>query len=257
MTVSITPVPTLKDNYVWVLINEENRSAVIVDPGEAKPVAAFLKQHKLRLESILITHHHWDHTNGISELKFTANCPVIAPVKEKVSNVTYPVYENDKVQIDNFPITFQVIDIPGHTLGHVAYFGNGKLFCGDTLFAAGCGRIFEGTAEQMYTSLKKLAALPPHTKIYCGHEYTLNNLNFANSVEPQNKKIAERIARVTEIRQKNLPSLPSLLTEELDTNPFFRCDSPEIIKNVETYAGKSLSNPVEVFSWLRKMKDNF
>lgn len=256
MKISIIPVPVLKDNYVWTIHNQDNHSVLVVDPGVSEPVAAFLKQNNFKLKGILLTHHHWDHTNGVKDLKKWYDVPTFAPAAEKISETTQAVVDGDIIQIADFP-HFKVIAIPGHTLGHSAYFAPDILFSGDTLFAAGCGRLFEGTAKQMYTSLQKLSALPSTTKVYCGHEYTLNNLHFAKTVEPNNSKIDERIAHVTEIRNKNLPSLPALMADEKETNPFLRCDSLELIRNVENHAQIRLSDPVDVFSQLRKWKDSF
>ena len=168
----IIPITALKDNYIWAIIDSQKKSALVVDPGEAKPVIDFLKQQQLTLVGILITHHHWDHTNGITELKEKFNIPVIGSAKENVSGVTKSVKEPDMIDLNNK--IFYVLDIPGHTLGHIAYYGLNSIFCGDTLFSAGCGRLFEGTPEQMYMTLQKMAALPDVTKIYCGHEYTQN-----------------------------------------------------------------------------------
>lgn len=253
---TIHPVPALKDNYVWT-ITDASQHALIVDPGDAAPVRAFLQQNKLRLMGILITHHHWDHTNGVLELKNEFDVPVFGPANEKIAGLTMPVHEHSEIKIDGFPLTLQIIAIPGHTLGHIAFYSLGMVFCGDTLFAAGCGRIFEGTAAQMFASLQKIAILPEETKIYCAHEYTLNNLHFAEIVEPGNNRIAERIKIVSELRQKNLPSLPAVLRDEKETNPFLRCHSQELIRNVEKYAGHVLNHSLEVFTWLRKWKDEF
>lgn len=253
---SITPIPILKDNYVWTLIDKAKNAAVIVDPGDAAPVRDYLQTHGLTLAAILLTHHHWDHTNGVNDLKKLYDVPVFGP-REKIPSVTNNVNENDEVSVVNFPLSFEVMAIPGHTLSHIAYYAPGMIFCGDTLFASGCGRLFEGTAGEMYASLQKIAALPDSTHVYCAHEYTLNNLRFAALVEPTNQKIVERAKRVAALREKNLPSIPDTLAEEKATNPFLRCDSPEIIASVEAYAGRKLTDPVDVFAWLRKWKDEF
>lgn len=253
---TIHPIPALKDNYIWAITDSDHQQTVIVDPGEAKAVEDFLREQHLTLKAILITHHHWDHMNGVMELKNHYHVPVIAP-NENIPGATRRVSENDVVTIPNFPLHLKVFEIPGHTLGHVAYYTPSMLFCGDTLFSSGCGRIFEGTPVQMYASLLKITALPNATQIYCAHEYTLNNLRFAETVEPGNKKIAERIKTVSAMRDNHQPSLPSTLSDEKETNPFLRCDSPEIIANVERYANQSLSNPIAVFTWLRKWKDTF
>lgn len=252
--IDINAIPILNDNYVWVISIHED--ALIVDPGEADPVNDFLLKKKLQLKGILITHHHWDHTNGIDKIKIQFDVPVFGPAK-KMKNVTIPLDDKNDVKINHFPLQFQIIHIPGHTLDHIAYYVDHMLFCGDTLFAAGCGRAFEGTYHELYQSLKKIVALPDETNIYCAHEYTLKNLSFAEMVEPNNPHIVKRIEYVSEVRKQNLPSLPSSLKEEKLTNPFLRCDSLEIVRNVEQYAGKKLNNSVEVFTWLRKWKDEF
>lgn len=255
--IDIHAIPFFQDNYAWTLVNPATRDTIIIDPGDAKPILTFLNEQQLVLSGILITHHHFDHTNGIEELKKHYDVPVFASSIEHVKNATVSLQDHDRVKLDNFPIEFDVITIPGHTLGHIAYYAKGMLFCGDTLFAAGCGRVFEGTMEQMYNTLQKIAALPDDTHIYCGHEYTLKNLHFAEKVEPHNSDIQERIKHVKFLRERNLPSLPSPLAKEKKTNPFLRCDSRELIQQVETYAGKKLTTPVEVFTYLRKWKDTF
>jgi hydroxyacylglutathione hydrolase len=255
-SILIQPIPALKDNYIWVVINTEQRQAFIVDPGEATPVINYLQQNKLTLSAIFITHHHWDHTNGLADLIKKYEVPIFASKLSEVFGITHFVDENGQVKIDGFP-EFSVIEIPGHTLDHIAFYSPGILFCGDTLFAAGCGRIFEGTAKQLYHSLQKLTKLPNDTQIYCGHEYTLKNLLFAQIVEPSNEKIFQRIQKVQELQNQNKPSLPSLISEEKETNPFFRCDSQEIIQQVEKFAEQKLNHPVDVFSALRNWKNQY
>ncbi|VVC74911.1 Hydroxyacylglutathione hydrolase [Aquicella siphonis] len=253
----IEPVRTLKDNYVWTLINHKQLTAVIVDPGEARPVIDFLNNRQLSLLAILVTHHHWDHTGGIAEILNHFDAPVYGPAEEKIPQITHRVSEGTQINITGFPVKLQTLEIPGHTSGHVAYYGGQMLFCGDTLFAAGCGRIFEGTPAQMYSSLQKLAALPDDTLVYCAHEYTLNNLRFAKTVEPGNLAIEKRMEKVEKLVNKNLPSLPALLNEEKETNPFLRCHLPEIKSAVERRQYQHLNDPVAVFAALRKWKDNF
>lgn len=257
MNINVYPIPILKDNYVWAIIDVSQNTAIIVDPGDAAPVAKFIDQQQLQLKGILITHHHWDHTNGTVELKEQYDVPVFAPAREQVSGTTTQVQEGDIVQINDFPLSFRVLDIPGHTLGHVAYYAAGMLFCGDTLFAAGCGRIFEGTPEQMYASLQKIAALPDDTKIYCAHEYTLNNLRFATVVEPSNQDIALRLQEVQRLSYADIPSLPSLLSLEKKTNPFLRCNEQELVKSTAKHAGYQLNDPVQIFYHLREWKNHF
>lgn len=253
----VDAIAVLTDNYVWALIDEATHHALIIDPGEATPVITFLKQHDLSLQAILITHHHWDHTNGIAEIIAQFPVSVYGPVSENIPHMTHAIMEQASLSLQHFPGTVRVLEIPGHTSGHLAYYVQDKLFCGDTLFAAGCGRLFEGTPTEMYLSLQKILSLPDDTEIYCAHEYTLSNLRFAETVEPGNKKIAERIQRVTALRNKQLPSLPSTLGEEKATNPFLRCDSKEVKENVEKRVGITLQDNVAVFSALRKWKDGF
>jgi len=250
MDIHVIAIPVLTDNYVWAMINTLKRCALIVDPGESEPVIEYLEKNELSLSGILITHHHWDHTAGIPHLVSHYNAPVYR--YPKAPNL----HPNATVSIAFFP-TFQLMAIPGHTLDHIAYYAEPRLFCGDTLFSAGCGRVFEGTAEELYTSLQSIAALPNDTWIYCAHEYTLANLRFAQHVEPQNPHIADRIKEVMQYRNANKPSLPSRLSIEKATNPFLRCDIPQIIQQVEQHTKRSLKNPIEVFSELRKWKNNF
>ena len=257
MTVEIKPIASLKDNYIWAIIDNNAREVIIIDPGTVAPVDAFIEEHSLNLLAIFITHHHWDHTNGVTELKNRYQTMVYAPQHDPVKDSDILMHEPEILSIAGFPLSFSILDIPGHTLGHIAYYAPGMLFCGDTLFAAGCGRLFEGTAEQLYASLQKMAALPDDTKVYCAHEYTLNNLRFAAAVEPGNQHIADRIKHVTALRKTDLPSLPSTLAEEKLTNPFLRCNRETIRTSVEQHAGKKLTTPVAVFTELRKWKDGF
>ncbi|MFN7096556.1 MAG: hydroxyacylglutathione hydrolase, partial [Gammaproteobacteria bacterium] len=230
-------------------------TAIVIDPGDAKPVVTFLQQQQLQLNAILITHHHWDHSGGVAELKHHYDVPVYGKTRETVADITHPVAENDTIKLDN--LTLDVIEIPGHTLDHIAYYAPGMLFCGDTLFSAGCGRVFEGTTAQMYASLQKIAALPDDTAIYCGHEYTLNNLLFAQTVEPDNAPLAQKLAQVRQLRHENKSTLPSLLEAEKTFNPFLRCDKSSVIAAAEKYSHTSLNDPIDVFSVIRNWKNNF
>lgn len=253
---TIQPIPAFQDNYIWIIVNKHNNKALVIDPGDAQPVLAYLNQHHLELRGILLTHHHWDHTNGVSELLRSFKVPVIASESSCLDEVTYPVSDGQCVTIeDGFPFMV-ALAIPGHTLDHMAYHMANALFCGDTLFGAGCGRLFEGTPEQMYHSLQKLAALPKQTQIYCGHEYTLANLHFAAMVEPSNQAIDQRIDKVKALRKSDIPSLPSVLKDEIATNPFLRCHIPEVIQSVTSYLKYRCPHPIDVFAALREWKNN-
>lgn len=253
----IVPVAAFRDNYIWTLRAPGGRSAVVVDPGDAAPVLEHLAQEGLELSAILATHHHPDHVGGIAELVAERNVPVYGPRGEPISTMTHPVGGGDAVSLPQLGVTFQVLDIPGHTRAHVAYYGAGALFCGDTLFACGCGRLFEGTAEQMYASLEKLSSLPDDTRVYCGHEYTLANIGFARTVEPGNDALALREQQARRLREAGRPTLPSTLGEEKQTNPFLRCAEPAVIESANKYLGARIADPVRVFSAIRDWKNRF
>jgi hydroxyacylglutathione hydrolase len=251
----IVPLPAFQDNYIWTL--RQGSHAAVVDPGEAGPVKEYLAREGLRLAAILATHHHPDHVGGIDELIAADKVPVFGPKGEPIPAMTHPVGQDDKIEIAELAATFSVLAIPGHTRAHVAYYGVGSLFCGDTLFACGCGRVFEGTPAQMLHSLTKLAALPDETKVYCGHEYTLANIRFARAVDPDNRLLAAREARAQKLRDAGLPTLPSTLGEERATNPFLRCAEPAVVESANKYLGARASDPVRVFAAIREWKNKF
>lgn len=255
----IIPLPAFTDNYVWA-IREGDRAAV-VDPGDAVPVRDWLRREGVALAAILVTHHHRDHTGGIVDLLRDAPVPVIGPAREAIPGRTRAVAEGDRFDLPGIGLPLEVLDIPGHTAGHVAFFGRGAawggpiVFCGDTLFAGGCGRVFEGTPREMWASLCALAALPGDTRVCCGHEYTLANLRFASAVEPGHPEIVERAARESAKRACGLPTLPSTIAEERATNPFLRAREPRVRAVAEARSGHPLADDAAVFAALREWKN--
>jgi hydroxyacylglutathione hydrolase len=253
-------VPAFRDNYIWLLSAAQaeggGRVSAVIDPGDAHPVIQALDELDLIPTAILITHHHADHVGGVRELRARFPIPVYGPAQEAIPDITHPLREGDRVKISGLP-TLDVLEVPGHTAGHIAYAGGQSLFCGDTLFAGGCGRLFEGTAAQLYSSLQKLALLADDTWIYCAHEYTLNNLNFALAVEPDNTVLQSRLQHTRETRQKNKPTVPSQLAMEKHTNPFLRCHLPAVVAAAEHHDGHPLSPGHETFAALRRWKDHW
>ncbi len=243
------------DNYIWLIGCENNPRVAIVDPGDAEPVIERLEKESLQPIAILITHHHGDHTGGVKTLVQRYDIPVYGPAHERIPALTHPVTEGDVVTLSECHLRFRVLDTPGHTRGHVCYVGHDALFCGDTLFTAGCGRLFEGTAEQMYTSLEKLRALPDETAVYCAHEYTQANLAFAIIAEPHNSVTGERLEEVRRLRADHRDTVPAMLSLEKQTNPFLRSHVLELIQAAETFAGQPLKTPAEVFATVRRWKD--
>lgn len=248
---NIIPIPAFQDNYIWLI--ENGTHATVVDPGDATPVVAALKQRGLKLSTILITHHHADHIGGVNTLMAEFAPQVFAPQKEEYAFKHTPVDDNQTIHIQDLDLSLKVIDVGGHTLGHVAYYGANLLFCGDTLFGCGCGRLFEGTPAQMFDSLQKIAALPESTAIYCAHEYTEHNLQFAQLVESNNAALKDRTQMTKALRSSGQPSLPSNIALELATNPFLRCRSPEIM----AYLNLPQADPIAVFTALRAMRNQF
>lgn len=258
----ITPLPALADNYIWALSPDNagpdgQPPLVVVDPGEAEPVLAELRRRQARLTAILVTHHHPDHTAGIETLLRESEVPVYGPGHERlpIPGLTHALSEGDRISPEGLDTTFEVIDVPGHTAGHIALHGDGVLFSGDTLFFAGCGRLFEGDAAQMRASLAKLRDLPDSTRVYCGHEYTVKNLTFAATVEPDNADIASELQAARRKRDDGRPTPPSDIALEKRINPFLRWNHPAAVAAAEAHAGQPLSNPDLVFSTLRQWKD--
>jgi hydroxyacylglutathione hydrolase len=256
---AIIPIGAFSDNYIWLL--RKGAHAVIVDPGDAGPVLACLEREELLLTGILNTHHHGDHVGGNVELLRRFDVPVYGPARESIPGRTHPLRDGGSVRLDALGITLAVLDVPGHTAGHIAYVGEAAgvpvAFVGDTLFAGGCGRLFEGSPADMLASLAKLAALPAPTKIYCAHEYTLANLRFALAVEPGNAALAARQAVEQGKRDRGEPTVPSTLDLELATNPFLRVAIPEVAAAARVRADRALESPVDVFAVLREWKNVF
>jgi len=255
MPLNVHAINAFNDNYVWLIIPEGTKLAYIVDPGEAEPVVRQLNKLGLSLDGILITHHHPDHVGGVDELTDIYSVPVYGP--EGIRQVTQTVHDNDEISIAGKK--FQVLSIPGHTLDHIAYYSHSEslLFCGDTLFSNGCGRLFEGTPKQMLESLNKLASLPHSTKVYCGHEYTEANTRFAISVDPENKALKKYADKIKLLRSKDQPTIPSTIGLELKTNPFLRVEKKNIQEAAENYSNKNLLANDEIFGIIRKWKDGF
>ena len=251
----VVPLRAFKDNYIWTLRND--RYAAVVDPGDARPVLDYLQRERLELCAILATHHHADHVGGVADLLARQTVPVYGPSGEPIPTLSHPVREGDEVELPQLGLHFSVLDIPGHTRAHIAYYGANSLFCGDTLFACGCGRLFEGTAQQMAVSLAKLAALPEATLVYSGHEYTMANIDFARAVEPDNQELIARAASEAEKRKSEQPTLPSTIGREKKTNPFLRCLQPAVIASANKYLGARASGPVQVFAALREWKNSY
>jgi len=249
----IIPLPAFRDNYIWAL--HDGRHAVVVDPGDAAPVQAFLAAQGLALVAILATHHHDDHVGGIEALLQLGPVPVFGPAREAIPGMTHQLAEGDRIRLPRLDLELAVLDVPGHTLGHIAYTSPGLLFCGDTLFSAGCGRLFEGSAAQLHASLAKLAALPPDTRVFCTHEYTLSNLAFARRVEPDNPAREDYLRICEELRARAQPTLPSTIGRERAVNPFLRVREPQIVASVGRWLGHPPADAADCFAALREWKN--
>lgn len=253
---NITAIKAFNDNYIWCIHDNEN--AVVVDPGDAEPVKAFLNTHKLTLCDILITHHHYDHTGGISALHAQyPSAEVIGPVNKNIKGLSKRVAQGEQVSVLNAKVTLDVMQTPGHTLDHIAFYNSDWLFCGDTLFSAGCGRMFEGTPEVFLASLDKLASLPANTQVYCTHEYTLANLKFARHLLPAHAALKSYEEWAIAQREKSLITLPSSIEQQLKINPFLFCHDREFQKQMEEKLQQRLSSAVDTFAAVRSAKDNF
>jgi hydroxyacylglutathione hydrolase len=256
---AIIPIPAFSDNYIWVV--REGATAAVIDPGDAAPVLAYLEREGLALAAIITTHHHGDHVGGNSALLARFPVPVFGPAHERIPGRTHALAEGDAIAVPGMVLALSVLDVPGHTSGHIAYVGDVAgtpvAFVGDTLFAGGCGRLFEGTAAQMAASLGKLASLPGETRVYCAHEYTLANLKFALAVEPGNTALIERQRHEQDKRERGEPTVPSTIAVERATNPFLRVDEPAVFAAAQAHAGRPLADAVEAFAVVREWKNGF
>jgi len=253
--VTVTAIPAFSDNYIW-LVSTGGETCAVVDPGDAEPVLRALNRDALRLSSILLTHHHPDHTGGVAELAKAGGVAVYGPHDPRIPGQTRSYSEGERVGLDDLGLSFEVLEVPGHTSTHIAFFGHGCLFCGDTLFSVGCGRLFEGTAEQMQESLDKLAALPPDTRVYCAHEYTLSNCDFALQVEPDNPALIRRASEVEAARAAGRGTVPTTLAQEMAVNPFLRTRKEAIVQAARK-RNPGVEPGASTLAEIRAWKDSF
>lgn len=254
--IEIEPIPAFEDNYIWLLRAAGSERAAVVDPGDADPVIERLRSRGLTLASVLITHHHGDHVGGLPELlREWPAARVFGPADRRIRGLSETLGEGGRVRVPGPEVELTVMAVPGHTSTHIAYHGEGMLFCGDTLFAAGCGRVFDGSVESLAASLERIAALPGETRCYCAHEYTLANLGFARWVEPDSPMLARVTAEAERLRAEHRPTVPTAVSQELAVNPFLRTAAPVVKAAAEGFAGRALSGHTQVFSALRRWKD--
>lgn len=257
MSLNVAAIPAFDDNYIWCLTQSGSNLAWVVDPGQADPVIAYLVQHQLTLAGILITHHHWDHTGGIEALStHYPGIEVCGPVNPEISGLTQTVQDGQAFSLNGLNTEASVITVPGHTLDHIAYLIEDKLFCGDTLFSGGCGRMFEGQPAQFHHSLSRLAALPANTQVYCAHEYTLSNLKFALMAEPDNAELKAYQTECEALRARGVPTLPSTIARERAINPFLRLDQAQVVAKISLHWQQTPVDNVQAFALLRRWKDN-
>ena len=260
--IDIKPINAFSDNYIWAITQQDNENVALVDPGDADVCIDFIEKNKLKLCAILVTHHHNDHVGGIAKLmnycqQKQLSITVYGPANESIPHCDVKLGEGNVVSLAEFNINFKVIDLPGHTKGHIAYYGENSLFCGDTLFSGGCGRIFEGTPEQMYNSLNKLAQLPDNTQVYCAHEYTQANLKFAMAVDSQNNELQQYKSEVANKRQNGLSTIPTSIEQEKLINPFLRSNTEAVQASAKQFSQSNNLTNLETFAAIRRWKDQF
>ena len=255
--VNILTIKAFDDNYIWLIKDSQSEHCIIVDPGDASPVLEVLKTQQLIVDAILLTHHHGDHIDGVKDLLSAQNKKIDLYSKNKLFEQCHLVREGQILSFFSGRFSLKVMEVPGHTLDHLAYYNESQLFCGDTLFSGGCGRVFEGTHEQMFASLTRLALLADTTQVYCAHEYTQNNLIFALQLDPKNKALLAYLQKVSKKRQQGLATIPTTLALEKKINPFLRCQESSIINVLQNKIAKPITNPLACFSAMRMCKDHF
>ena len=258
----VSMIKAFSDNYIWAISSNLGHNMALVDPGDANVCIEFIEQQKLQLSSILITHHHADHVGGIKKLVDYCKSKqwpltIYGPESENIPHCDVALSESTKVELTDLALEFDIIDLPGHTSGHIAYLSQDNLFCGDTLFSGGCGRLFEGTPSEMLCSLEKLSALPERTQVYCAHEYTQANLNFALSVEPDNTELVDYYNQVLQKREQDIATIPTSIMLEKKINPFLRCNEPSLITSAAEFSGDKVNDKLQTFTIIRSWKDNF
>lgn len=258
----VSMIKAFSDNYIWAISSSNSNALAIVDPGDADVCIKFIEQSNKQLSTILITHHHSDHVGGIEKLLQYCQekawpLTIYGPESENIPHCDIKLNDNSVVKLDDLALEFSVIDLPGHTSGHIAYLAQDNLFCGDTLFSGGCGRLFEGTPAQMLTSLEKLMALPEKTHVYCAHEYTQANLDFALTVEPSNSELVYYYNQVIKKRAENIPTIPSSILQEKMINPFLRCNRESLMESASEFSGEQITDALSTFTVIRAWKDNF
>ncbi|MFT6984396.1 MAG: hydroxyacylglutathione hydrolase [Psychromonas sp.] len=255
--VDILTINSFTDNYIWLIKDSQSKHCIVVDPGDAGPVLQVLAAQQLIVDAIILTHHHYDHIDGVEALLAESEQPIALYSKNRLFAHSVLVNEGDELTFFDDRFSLKVMEVPGHTLDHVAYYNESLLFCGDTLFSGGCGRLFEGSYLQMFNSLSRLALLPDHTQVYCAHEYTQNNLIFAFHFEPKNQHLLKYIKQVSKKRQQGLATIPTTIGLEKTINPFLRCDQSSLVNSLQMHLATKLSEPLSCFTALRKYKDQF